>query len=271
MSIQFLHNHNSINKFLLIVIAALTITVVALSMCMDSVQAAPYDPNSSFKKEQQEPAKKKEADSLNMLQRESRMYREKGLELQNSGDIGSAMSLYQKAIELDPTFAMPYNDLGIVLESKGMLDRAEENYIRAVKVDPKLLSAYTNLAMLYENKRQLDKALYYWRKRLEFGDPADPWTKRAEQRVKDIQAITGKSPYDPKEEQVIAMMKEMQDAEKKDKKSLSKYYFKKAKATYDRGDKVAAFKQAVDAMQLDPSNKDIREFVDRVQSMLLTQ
>ncbi len=266
MSTQFLHNYNIFNKFLLIVIA-----VAAFSIPFDLAQAAPYESGGSFKKEQQSSTKKKETDTLNMLQNEARMYREKGLELQNAGDIASAMSLYQKAIELDPTYALPYNDLGIIFESKGMLDRAEESYVRAIKIDPKLLSAYTNLAMLYENKRQLNKALNYWRKRFELGDPLDPWTRRAQQRVKDIQAITGNSPYDPKEEQVIAMMKEMQDAEKKDKKTLSKYYFKKAKATYDKGDKVGAFKQAVDAMQLDPSNKDIKEFVDRVQGTLLAQ
>ena len=70
-----------------------------------------------------------EEKNLSELQKQARSYRAQGLELQCIGNMDAAMSLYQKAIELDPAYPVAYNDLGIIYEAKGLIDRAEESYL----------------------------------------------------------------------------------------------------------------------------------------------
>ncbi|MBU1124401.1 MAG: tetratricopeptide repeat protein, partial [Candidatus Omnitrophica bacterium] len=123
---------------------------------------------------------------LSPLQSQAREYRSQGLEMQQVGNLEGAMSFYQKAVELDPGFAMAYNDLGILYEAVGDLDRAESCYLRAVNLDKEYVSPYSNLALLYENKREFRKAAYYWEKRIEVGSSDDIWTKKAEARLDDL-------------------------------------------------------------------------------------
>jgi len=123
---------------------------------------------------------------LSSLQQQARLYRLEGIKFQDAGDLDSALKLYQKAVELDPAYPDVYNDLGIIYEAKMQPERAEESYLQALKLNPAFLGAYTNLALLYESQRKLDKAAYYWKKRVEFGDPSDPWTLKAKQRLEDV-------------------------------------------------------------------------------------
>jgi len=212
-------------------------------------------------------------ENLGTLQIQARTYRDEGFKLQGIGNLDGALSMYQKAIELDPTCAATYNDLGVLYEMRGASDAAEQVYLRAINTDPNLLAPYSNLAIIYENKRQLNQALYYWRKRIELGSADDPWVQKAIQRRKDIQAVMGNFSYNPNEDKVISLLKEVgqkKELEKKDNLALAKSYYEKAKISFDRGDKVSALKLSTDAMQLDPDNKEIKEFVDKVQLRLLS-
>jgi len=213
--------------------------------------------------------------NLSELAKQARVYRTQGIQLQQHGDLDGAMNLYQKAIELDPAYAVAYNDLGVIYEAKGFVDRAEESYLKAVKIDPSYLSAYTNLALLYQNKRELDKAAVYWKKRAELGSPDDPWTEKARQRLEDIRFALSDNPIeDLKEQEAIGLLKDVANQKtllKKDNRELAKFHFKKAKQSYNKGDEVTAFKQAVDASQLDPSNAEIEEFIDKLQRRLLSK
>lgn len=137
---------------------------------------------------------KGEKDELTSLQQQARLYRVDGVNFQDSGDLDSALKMYQKAAELDPAYEVVYNDLGVIYEAQKDYDRAEENYLQALKLNPSFLSAYTNLAFLYENERELDKALYYWKKRVELGDPNDPWTMKAKQRLEDVRLVLSQNP-----------------------------------------------------------------------------
>lgn len=218
---------------------------------------------------------RKGADDLTPLQHQARMYRAQGLESQSAGNLDSAMALYQKAIELDPMFPDAYNDLGIIYEAKGYNDRAEEVYVKAIKLDPAYLSAYSNLALLYENQRNLDKAAYYWQKRGELGLADDPWTIKAKQRLEDIQLSMSDRPLQEiKEREVIGLANSVSIEKfilKKDNAELGKYYYRDAKQKYERGEEVAALKKATDASQLDPTNDDIKEFEEKVQTRLLSK
>ena len=63
------------------------------------------------------------------------------------------------------------------------MDEAEREYQQALSLNPNYLEPHANLAMLYERTGQKEKAIYHWLKRLQLGDPYDPWTARAEERL----------------------------------------------------------------------------------------
>jgi len=117
------------------------------------------------------------------LAQEAPLYRAKGYEAQQRRQLGEAVVYYQKAIAIDPAYPAPHNDLGIVHEKRGQFDRAEQEYLKAIAIDPHFVDAYANLALLYERLGQIEKALVYWRKRVSFGHPDDPWTRRAIDRA----------------------------------------------------------------------------------------
>jgi tetratricopeptide (TPR) repeat protein len=209
------------------------------------------------------------------LQDQARNYRINGLAFQRAGNLDQAMAFYQKAIELDPSYGAVYNDLGVLFEAKGLTDRAEDAYLKAVQVDPSDLSAYTNLALIYEAKRDLNKAYFYWDKRAQLGLPDDPWTKRAHSRLKDINIVLSNRPReDALELEVSGLVKDIAEQKaqlNKDSKALAKFYFEQAKLKQKKGDDVTAFKLALDASQLDPTNAEIEEFMTKIQGRLLSR
>lgn len=136
--------------------------------------------------------------SAGSLREEAISYRTQGYEAQRRGDKASALTFYQKAAELDPSYPTPHNDIGVLLEQDGRLEDAEQSYQKAVALNPNYLEPQANLAMLYERMGQKEKAIFHWLKRYELGDPYDPWTARAEERLvalgvlKDYPGIKGK-------------------------------------------------------------------------------
>ena len=185
------------------------------------------------------------------------------------------MQLYQKAIELDANYAVPYNDLGIIYESKGMLERAEISYLKALKIDPYYLSIYTNLALFYENMRDFNKAAYCWNKRVELGYPDDPWTQKAKQRLEDIRLSVATKPMaDAREKEVVGLMKDVANEKyilRHSNRALANKYYKDARNSYIKEDYATAFKKGLDAQYLDPDNKDIAEIVETSQARALSK
>jgi tetratricopeptide (TPR) repeat protein len=211
---------------------------------------------------------------LSALDKQARDYRSEGLEQQRIGNIDGALSFYVKATQLDPDFAAPYNDIGIIYEARGLTKQAEDSYLKCLKVDPAYLSAYTNLALLYEGQRDLDKAASYWEKRARLGSSGDPWTQKAQQRLKDIRSVQSGSPAQEREQEVIGLMKDVANKKsltKKDNRELAKELFKKAKVSYDKHNEVTALKQAIDAQSLDPTNEEVTSFIEKVQKRLLSK
>lgn len=117
------------------------------------------------------------------LREEAITYRTQGYEAQRRGDKASALTLYQKAAALDPAYPTPHNDAGVLLEEEGRLEEAEASYRKALELNPNYLEAHGNLAMLYERMGKKEQAIYHWMKRYQLGDPYDPWTARAEERL----------------------------------------------------------------------------------------
>jgi tetratricopeptide (TPR) repeat protein len=214
-------------------------------------------------------------EELTALENQAREYRDEGIKFQDIGDLDSAMKLYQKAIEVDPVYAVAYNDLGVVYEAKSMPDRAEESYVKAIKIDPYYLSTYSNLALLYEERRDFGKAAYCWRKRAELGDLEDPWTRKARERLEDIHLSLSQRPaQDTQEKDIVKLMKDVANEKyllRHDDKLLARKYLKKAEDSYNREDYATAVKSASDAQALDPDNKAIEEFIERSQHRALSR
>lgn len=93
------------------------------------------------------------------LRDEAQVYREEGLSAQRHGDERNAVAFYQKAIYLDPGFALPYNDLGVLYEQRGELQMALQSYERALSLDPNYLEASANLGSLYKRLGYLTHAM----------------------------------------------------------------------------------------------------------------
>jgi len=111
-------------------------------------------------------------------------YRMQGLEAQKKGSLDEAIAYYTKALSLDPNRPDLYNDLGVVYEAKGSAYEARRYYFEAINLDKKYLPAYSNLAYLCQRQGNLSKAAEFFRKRIELGDPGDPWTKDAVEQLR---------------------------------------------------------------------------------------
>jgi len=117
------------------------------------------------------------------LREEATLYRARGYESQQRGDTAGAVSDYQKAAALDPSYPTPHNDLGVLLEEQGRLQEAEQSYQRALALNPNYLEPHANLGMLYERMGEREKAIAHWLKRYQLGEASDPGTIRAEERL----------------------------------------------------------------------------------------
>ena len=126
-------------------------------------------------------------------------YRNEGYRAQQKHRWTTAIKYYQKAIAIDPFYATPHNDLGIVFEKQGKHERAEAAYLKAIIIDPRFLDPYANIALLYEQAGKPEQAAIYWKKRIEYGHPNDPWTRKAMERLSllDKEMMTVSYPISP--------------------------------------------------------------------------
>ena len=220
------------------------------------------------------PAESQEEGKLTELQKQARFYRAQGLRLQNMGNLAAALSFYQKAIELDPAYAVAYNDLGVVYESAQAAERAEDSYLKAVKVDPNYLSSYTNLALFYEGKRDLDKAAFYWKKRADLGKSDDPWTQRARNRLDDLAQVAPNYRQMVIESETISLMKKVAEeklARQRQELAESAKYYAGAKSLYLAGNYQKAREDIDKSLVPTPSQKDKLALKVKIQNALEEQ
>lgn len=64
-----------------------------------------------------------------------------------TGNLVGAMMLYQKTVEIDPSFAVGYYNLGMVWKQLGRLEEAIAAYQQAINVNPNYAQAYQNLGV----------------------------------------------------------------------------------------------------------------------------
>ncbi len=204
---------------------------------------------------------------LSALQVQSRLYRNKGLQAQNMGNLQEALSWYQKAVEMDPSYAIAYNDIGVIYESNGLISVAEQNYLKANKMDPNYLSVYSNLAALYESKRDFEKAALYWEKRSKLGVEGDPWKAKAEQRLRDIAEILPSLKLRFMEQDAIKLNKDLL-AKRAEAVKKAQEHIKLAKKLFDSNDYDKAMVELEVALNLDSRSSEALELMDRTRARI---
>jgi Tfp pilus assembly protein PilF len=73
-----------------------------------------------------------------------------GIKMAQSGLWNEAMYRWEKATELDPSYAAAWNNLAIAYEHEGKFDQAKKAYERALELDPKNLMIRQNYDLFKE-------------------------------------------------------------------------------------------------------------------------
>ena len=80
------------------------------------------------------------------------------------GDNEAAVSSYNKAIEIKPDYAEPYNNLGVSLKTLGRHTEAITSYNKAIEIQPDYAEAYYNLGISFSyfqcHKSAINSYLY---------------------------------------------------------------------------------------------------------------
>jgi Flp pilus assembly protein TadD len=73
-----------------------------------------------------------------------------GINVAQRGLWQEAIYRWEKAIEIDPTYAAAHNDLAIAYEHEGQLDKARKAYEKALDIDPNNIQIRQNFELFKE-------------------------------------------------------------------------------------------------------------------------
>ena len=73
-----------------------------------------------------------------------------GIEVAMRGLWREAIYRWERAVEIDPTYAAAYNDLGIGYEHEGEFEKAREAYEKALELEPDNLQIQQNYDLFRE-------------------------------------------------------------------------------------------------------------------------
>lgn len=122
----------------------------------------------------------------NLLLQEANIYRTKGYDAQQKGNLDQALEYYSKALTIGLENEVVYNDVGVIYEQLGFPDRSEEFYLKAIKFKDDYLPPYTNLAYLYKSRGDKTRAIAYFQERLKRAKADDPWIQRVKNELNDL-------------------------------------------------------------------------------------
>jgi tetratricopeptide (TPR) repeat protein len=194
-----------------------------------------------------------------IVKSEAQAYREEGYKSQSMGDLKTALTYYQKAVQMDDKYFEAINDLGVVYEAMGEGDKAVDMYKGALKIKEDYLPAYSNLAFYYEKSGDVKLASSFWRKRYEMGIKGEYWTEVAKQHLLalgdypelrkeklEAQALTLSKDLAYKREQ--ARLKNLEEA---------KLHFYVGSNLFLKNDYRACFKELETVLSLNPDDADL--------------
>jgi Tfp pilus assembly protein PilF len=82
-----------------------------------------------------------------------------GVDVARRGLWREAIYRWERAVEIDPTYAAALNNLAVAYEHEGRLDKAQEAYEKALKVEPDNIQIRQNYDLFKEiNDRTAAKA-----------------------------------------------------------------------------------------------------------------
>ncbi len=91
--------------------------------------------------------------------KDANFYFNRGTAYIAKGQYDQAISDFNKALEINPSYAEAYNNRGAVYSRKGQNDEAISDYSKAIEIDPEGVKAYNNRAWEYTLKLQYDQAI----------------------------------------------------------------------------------------------------------------
>lgn len=104
---------------------------------------------------------------------------EVGASLKRLGKREEAMQYFERAVELDPTFAFAWAGKGAILDDMGLLEDAIRCYDRALEIDPRLSHVWNNKGISLGRLNRLDEALRCYEKALEIDkDFCSAWVNK---------------------------------------------------------------------------------------------
>lgn len=89
-------------------------------------------------------------------------YDDLAIAFQTEGDLARAKSHYERALQLDSTYANAHNNLGTLLFKQGQLSEARSHYERALHNKPDYFDAHYNFGLLLRNNGQLADAIHHF-------------------------------------------------------------------------------------------------------------
>ena len=89
-----------------------------------------------------------------------------GVALRGQGKLQEAVNIFNKAIQLKPSYAMAHSNLGLALHDLGQLDAAVKSYEKALAINPGYAEAHNNLGNTFGELGQKDMAVKCYDKAL---------------------------------------------------------------------------------------------------------
>jgi tetratricopeptide (TPR) repeat protein len=89
----------------------------------------------------------------------AKAYASRGLVFEKMGRFDKAIADYDKVIALNPSESQSYNNRGLVFEKMGRFDKAIQDYDRAIALNPSNSDLYYNRGNSYDEMGRFDKAI----------------------------------------------------------------------------------------------------------------
>jgi len=106
----------------------------------------------------------------------AKIWNERGVCLHQSGRREQARISYQKALEVDPKYALAWNNLGVLLTTGPEAEDAQIAFEHALAARPELETARLNLALFHLQRRRLQPALEAYHRVLDHrGEAPSAW------------------------------------------------------------------------------------------------
>ncbi len=111
--------------------------------------------------------------------------------LKEKGDLAGAKTLYEQALDIDPTLAIAHNNLGITLKALGQIGDAIAHYKTAIELQPDYAEAHQNLGVVLLKTGQVEESLAAFRDAIALHEQAgSPEGDRLRQGLRDMGFVT---------------------------------------------------------------------------------